>query len=301
MKKYYTLLIILFLCLGGYLISSFIPKLPDYPIQESSSTPKRIISINPAATEIIYSLGCQNRLVGISAFCTYPPDTQEVVKVGGTINPNFEQINALRPDLIILQGQFEEMTDFCEQKNIEYINLHLRNIEEIYHNIKWLGEKLQCPNEAEALCNQIREELEEITIKVSLAKKKKVFFSLYRTPGTLASITTVGPETYLNELINIAGGINVFDDVKQGYPVISKESLLKRQPEVIIESCSQSKTKTLNETYVLNDWRDLKRLNAVENKNIHVVDSDLVLKPGPRVAKAALMLAKLIHPEVFDE
>ena len=203
--------------------------------------------------------------------------------------------------MIILQGQFEEMTDFCEQKNIEYINLHLRNIEEIYHNIKWLGEKLQCPNEAEALCNQIREELEEIRIKVSPAKKKKVFFSLYRTPGTLASITTVGPETYLNELINIAGGINVFDDVKQDYPVISKESLLKRQPEIIIEPYSQSNGKTSNETYVLNDWRDLKRLNAVENKNIHIVDSDLVLKPGPRVAKAALVLAKLIHPEVFNE
>lgn len=297
MKKYLVLLIILFLCLGGYFIASFMPDVPAYSVPESSSTPKRIISINPAATEIIYSLECEDRLIAVSNFCDYPPQAQEIAKIGGDINPNFERINALRPDLIILQGRCENVVDFCEQKQIEYINIQLRNTEEFYHNIKWLGEKLECQNEAETLCNKIRKELETIRAKVSGLKKRKVFFSLYRTPGTLTSITTIGPETFLNELIDMAGGVNIFNDVKQDYPVISKETLLKRQPEIIIEPYSHSK----DETSVLNDWRNLEGLKAVENKNVHVVDADIMLKPGPRVVKAALILAKLIHPEAFDE
>ncbi len=181
------------------------------------------------------------------------------------------------------------------------LNINLRDISEIYQGIKELGEKLGNPAAAERLCSKINNELETIKNKLSSAEKKKVFFSLYRVPGTLASITTVGPDTFLGELIEVAGGVNIFSDLEQDYPVISKESLLKRQPEVIIEPYPHSAGTNCNSNEALKDWSKLSKLEAVINNKLYVIDGDIVLKPGPRVGQAAFELAKIIHPELCDE
>ena len=300
MKKYSVFLLVA-LCLGVCFFSVFITKDNQPAAGQNNVVHNRIISINPAATEIIFELGCEEKLIAISDFCNYPPETKNIDKIGGIINPNFEHISVLNPDLIIIQGKCEDITEFCNHKDIEYININLRNISEIYQGITELGNKLGCPAAAEILCDKINNELETIKNKLSSAERKKVFFSLYRTPDTLASITTIGPETFLSELITIAGGQNTFNDLKQDYPVISKETLLKRQPDIIIEPYSHSAGENYDPNDALKDWSKLGKLNAVMNNKLYVIDGDLVLKPGPRVGQAAIELVKLIHPELFDE
>lgn len=301
MKKYIILVPIILVCLGVYLAIVISPG-SDQKLPESNNRiPKRVVSINPAATEIIFELGCEDKLVAVSDFSDYPPETKDVEQVGGVLNPNFERISMLKPDLIIIQGECENITKFCGHKNIEYMNINLRTIDEIYRGITELGETLGCPEAAEKLNVKIKNELRSIKKKLSSEEKKKVFFSLNRIPGSLASITTVGPNTFLSELINITGGINIFDDLKQDYPVISKETLLKRQPDIIIEPYFHSTSKDSQFQDALRDWSKLGKLNAVKNKNLNIIDGDLVLKPGPRVGLAALEMAKIIHPELFDE
>lgn len=263
--------------------------------------PKRIISINPAATEIIFALGCEDKLVAVSDFCNYPSQTKDMEKVGGVTGQNLERISILEPDMIIVQGQSEHLADFCNRRNIQCVSVDLRYIDEVYDGIRQVAEFLGAEEKAEELCSTIAAQFREIDRKVSTVKKKKVFFSFFRTPGSLAGITTVGPKTCLSELINLAGGINIFDDVKQDYTVISKETLLKRQPDIIIEPYSFSKDIKTDMPQAVKDWEKLAALNAVKNNKIYFIDPDLVLKPGPRIGQAALKLAALLHPELFSE
>ncbi|MDD5458538.1 MAG: helical backbone metal receptor [Phycisphaerae bacterium] len=299
MKKYYILLLVIFLCLCVYIIDSLISQKPQQSYAEHNAIPRRVISISPATTEVIFELGCQEKLIAISDFCNYPAQTEQIMKIGGSINPNFERISFLEPDLIIVHGRCDDIIDFCNKKHIEFISVNFKSIDGIYEDITQLGAKLGCPDAAEKLCGRIRGDLEDIKNKLSSAKRKKVFFSLYRTPGSLAGITTAGPKTFLTELINIAGGTNIFNDVQQDYPVISKEALVKRQPDIIIETYSYSAGK--KDIPASEDFKELGKLNAVINNNIYTVNADLLLKPGPRISQAALALAKVIHPEIFDE
>ncbi len=300
MKRYVIIISGAVLCLGIYLSGVFAPGESGQNSARKGAVPSRVVSINPAATEIIFELGCEDSLIAVSDFCDYPPEARELPRAGGVINPNLERLSMLEPDLIIIQGESSEIVKFCERRGIEYMVINLRDINELYADIRKIGGSLDGQQAAEDLCGRIQNKLGEIAARLVGAEKKKVFFSLYRTPGSLAGITTAGPNTLISELISIAGGINIFADVRQDYPVISKESLLKRQPEIIIESYSFASVKPEDAEKALNDWNKLEQLEAVQNGSLSVVDSDLVLKPGPRIARAAMRLAHIMHPEIFN-
>ena len=301
MKKYLILSIAVIFGLAIYFAGVTDLRTPPKKHPGQNEIPARIISINPAVTEIIFELGCQDKLVAISDYCNYPSQTAGIEKIGGVTSQNFERISFLKPDLIIVQGESKHLTDFCEKRNIEWVSINLRYIDEIYDGIKQLGEILGSAEKAENLCDKISAQFKDIENRVSSAKKKKVFFSFFRTPGSLAGITTVGPKTCLSELITLAGGINIFDDVSQDYTVISKESLLKRQPDIIIEPYAVFRDNKKDTAQAIKDWSKLGALDAVKNNRICFIDPDLVLKPGPRIGQATLKLAMLLHPELFSE
>lgn len=301
LKKYSILIVILCLCFSLYLIEALLSNHPAPRCTKDKAVPARVISINPAATEFIFELGRQDLLVAVSDFCNYPPQVDSFPKVGGTENPNLERIRALNPDLIIVQGQSDAITDFCQRNEIECIPVNLRDINEIYEDIVQLGVTLGCKDVAAELNKRIQSEIKTVTDKLAVSEKRKVFFSLYRTPGSLASITTAGPNTLLSELITFAGGTNIFNDVSRDYPVISKETLLKRQPDIIIEPYQPSLVSGDYTAEALNDWSKFSGLEAVQNNAVYFIDSDLALKPGPRIGQAAIALAELIHPELFND
>ncbi len=267
----------------------------------SISVPRTVVCVNPAATEMIYAMGREDLLVAVSDYCDYPAQAASKEKIGGVINPNLEKLAALSPDLIILQGKSEVLAKFCQLRGIEVLRLDLRNLKEILYGIQALGSRLGCSAAAEKLCGQVTADLDELRRVLAASEKKSVFLSLYRTPGSLSGMTTVGPGTFLSEVIEVAGGSNVFGDLRQDYSPVSKESLLKRQPDIIIEPCSPlpASAETLAKT--LQDWSKLPSLRAVQRGQVFVIDADLLLRPGPRLARAARDLAKLIHPELFDD
>ena len=308
-RRYFSFLWILFFVVVGILISVFLsrldnnPSIPSYGSLEGQKNeeygnPQRIICATPGIAEIVFTLECGDRVVGVSQFSKYPKEVQEKSVIGGLIDPHRERILALKPDLFLTQGHHQSMAAFCREHRIRFLSVQIERLDDIPEAVLFLGKTLKVEARAEKLAKSITEDIQEIRGKVQGRKKRTVFLSLGHTPGDLTGIMTAGKGTFLHELITSAGGINIFSDVKGKYPQISKEALVKRQPELIIEISGLPAGKL---ELIKQDWNKLSILTAVKKGKIYFLADDYLLIPGVRVAQTAEHLARIIHPEVFDE
>lgn len=266
----------------------------------STGFPQRIVCITPLGTELIYALDCQDRLCGIDIFSDYPPETDTVAKVGSFFDTNFEAITALNPDLIISLGVSETIKKFCDTNNIRFERLKMTNLNSLYDDILHIGEVLNCPERAITLCQKISNELLSVKALVAGVNTRhqqeepvRVFLCLNRKPGTLTNIGTVGPDTCLTELIEIAGGINIFNDLPLPYADISRESLITRSPDIIIEATSAQNIKERS-AELIGQWYDLD-VPATANKRVFLLDENILNRPGVRSGMIARMLFDCIH------
>ena len=268
---------------------------------EEAGRPERIVCLTPSVTEAVFALGAGERVVGVTDYCTEPAEAQTRVRLGGIFNPNFERLVALRPDLVIVQGRAGRVGEFCRARGLELVTVEMADVEAVLGDMERLGEVLGCEERAGELCGQMRAELAAVQAKVAGRERPRVFLSLYRTGGSLSALTTATDGTYLGELIRLAGGENVFGDLRQDYPQVSKEALLRREVEVIIEPTGAGMTGTAEQRERLADWARLGPVPAVEQGRVYFPAAQSLLRPGPRLAEAARTLAELIHPEVFGE
>ena len=226
------------------------------------------------------------------------PEALAIPQIGGLINPNKEKITALQPDLFIIQGQNESLARFCDEHGIRFLSIEIKTLEDIWTAIHSIGQTLRAEERASALVQKIKDDLQVIKDRIHNRPRKKVFLTLGHTPGDLTGLMTTGPGTFLHELISAAGGTNIFLDASGLYPQISKESLVKRQPEVIIEAIPggipDEKLRLLKK-----DWSQLPMLPAVKSGNIHYLTEDFLLIPGVRIAQTVRRFAKILHPEAF--
>ncbi|MCH9022342.1 MAG: ABC transporter substrate-binding protein [Planctomycetes bacterium] len=262
---------------------------------------RRVVCLKPSVTETVFALGCGERVVGVSSFCEYPPEVKSLQRLGGVINPNYERLIALRADLVIFQGAFGRIAEFCRKRDIPYLRVEMDDLQTIDQAILDIGRRMNRSEKAEQLCLHIQDSLDAIARAVSHRERPRVFFSMFRNSGSFTSLTTVGPKGFLSELLDIAGCENIFDDVKQLYPQISKESLLKREPQIIIETLPREKFSPEIIQAMREDWLRFSDVPAVRTGRIYFVPEELLFIPGPRIHEAALVLAKIIHREAFDE
>ena len=261
---------------------------------------QRIICATPSITEIVFALGRGDKVVGVSDFSFYPPEAKEITRIGGLFNPSTERILSLKPDLIIFQGKHERLARFCQRKRIQILSVKIDRLQDITKTILRIGKELDVEEQASALASKLLNQLDSLRQKTHMLKPKKVFLSLSHTPGDMSGIMTTGPGTFLHELIELGGGRNLFSDTSLSYPQISKETLLMRQPEVIIEIFAEG-ISNKNRVLLRKDWTRLSSLRAVKEGNIHFLTDDYLLIPGVRIVQTATKLAKVIHPEVFHE
>jgi len=272
------------------------PDIPDSFHQEASEY-ERIICAAPSVTEIVFSLGQGERVVGVSHFTVYPPEAKNKTSIGGLINPSKERITALKPDLVITQGKHQRLAELCQNQNIKFVSLKIEKIKDVHKAVTELGHILQVEKEARKLNQKIKNELLALKNQTKSLPEKKVFLCLSHTPGDLTGLMTTGNGTFLNEILDMAGGVNIFSDIKRRYPQISKESLIMRQPDIIIEV--YAKGLNLNHQQLLRkDWNRLSVLPAVKNSRICFLTDDYLLIPGVRVSLILKKFIKTIHPEV---
>mgnify|MGYP000913120874 CR=1 FL=1 len=304
MPKRITIIITIVFFLIGSILSFFMQILDrnrsDFSTKNESNgihrAPTRIICTAPSIVETVFALGEIERIVGISDFTTYPPQILKTERIGGYLNPDFEQIIHLRPDLLITQGGMQKHEDFCKEKKIPLLRVDMESLDSIYQGFRQIGEALQCPQKAEKLIQETREALHQIENRAqALSLRPSIFISMGRKAGSLTGIYTMHPTSFINELVKIAGGNNIFDDLVGRYPQISKESLLKRNPDWILElHPGEVIAPDLVHTFI-NDWRSMPSLAAVAKERISIVTDDFLLIPGPRIVQTAQRFFDIIH------
>lgn len=261
-----------------------------------SRSAQRVICMSPAVTEIIFALAQGDRVVGVSQYSTYPPEALKKPQCGGFINPNTELIVALRPDLVITQGTASDLIAFCRSRGIAVASLDLTDLDSIFSAINEVGRVLGCEPEAERLCSRIRLELARIRLQVADKKRPRVFVVIGREPDSLKNLQTIGSSSFLHDLVELAGGHNVFRDLSKAYPTVSKESLVQRQAEVIIELRGEGTIGEREMARIVETWSAMAALPAVRNGRVHAVGSTYALIPGPRIVRLAEELAATLHP-----
>jgi len=279
----------------GFTASS--PPAAQAAARGTQRTPQRIISMSPAITEMVFALGQGDRVAGVSQFTCYPPEALKKPQCGGFINPDRERILMLRPDLIIVQGAAEALSDFAGRNGIELLTLRIEDLGSIFGAIMQIGSALGCSARAELLCAQMRLRLARVKAAAEGKRPVSIFLVTGREPGTLNKIQTAGSGGFLNDLIRIAGGRNIFADIPRQYATVSKESLLRREPEVIVELRGEGELSQDEAARIRELWRALAPLPAARNDRIYLIGSTYAMIPGPRVVSLAEKLGDILHAE----
>jgi len=264
-------------------------------------SPQRVVVIAPNAAEIVCALGACDRIVGVGKYCIFPPQLSSRPKVGGLMDPDLERIALLRPDLFVLRGRSESLERLCREFHIDTYHDETDSLEGIETCIRDLGVKLQLEEKSLQLIRQFRQALDRLRKRTAGKPKPRVLMTVMRQPDRLRDILTAGRGTFLNQMLELAGGENIFKDVDAPYPQVSMEAILSRRPEVIIELLPEIDVDEARRKALLSQWQPFNMLPAVQSQRIYFVDDDYALIPSPRCVKIIDKLARLLHPELRSD
>lgn len=264
------------------------------------SRPERVICATPAITEIVFALGCGDQIAGVSTYATYPPEATRKPVIGGWMNPNRERLLVLEPDLMLTQGEHPALRQFADAYAIPLFSVRLETVADIPAGVETISRMLHQPERGLPLAADLRAALARIRERVQDRPVQRTVLLFGRAPGALNALATAGAGTFLDEVLVMAGGSNLFADAKGSYPQISKESLITRQPDVILE-LHPGVQDALMTRRLLEDWQEFSSLPAVRDARVHILTEDYLLVPGPRVILLAEKIAGLLHPEGEDD
>jgi len=254
--------------------------------------PKRIVSMAPSITEILFTLGLDEEIVGVTDFCNHPEAALTKQRVGGFVNPSIEKIVSLKPDLIlgIRDGNRMDTIHRLNDLGFPVYVVDPTGFDGVVKTIENIGEVVRRREKSTEVIRRITKRKEVVVKLTRSLARPKVFFQLGFSP-----IVTVGRGTLGNDLIRLAGGRNISENESGSYPLYGVETILSKAPEVIILSSMDSKRDYLNLTKM---WQAWKELPAVKRNAIYVIDSNLVDRPTPRVVEGLEAMAGMIHPEI---
>lgn len=274
------------------------PSQDDVPGQDKNY--QRIISLSPNVTEILFALGLGDKIVGVTRFCNYPPEAKQKAHVGGYLDPNYEAILSLKPDVVILLSEFEQIKNFLTELGIKYLTVSNKTVPDILSSIGYLGKEFDVGQQAEQILIEIRSKIYQIEKKTGDSIRPKILIVVERTMGTgvIEDVYAAGKNTFYDELIQMAGGINAFDNEKIAYPILSAEGIIHLNPDFIIDLVPQLEQIGLSAATLEKDWQSLFQIGAVKNQHVHILSQDYAVIPGPRFIIFLEDLARLIHPEI---
>jgi len=259
--------------------------------------PARIVSMAPSITEVVFALGLSDRVVGVSAFCDYPPEAAKKPKIGGVVNPNMEAVVALNPDLVLAlpNATQESMFRSLRQLGIRVLTLRNDTLEDFFNTIRAIGEVTSTQPAADEMSERLRAKFSDISDRVALGPRRKVMFIVGVDPLFVA-----GRDTFIDELITIAGGTNIAADSISKYPQLGIEEVVSRAPEVILYTSLNFELTPKQEAEAKRLWSAYPSIPAVKNGRIHGLVADYVTLPGPRLVLGVEEMARAIHPEKFE-
>ncbi len=254
---------------------------------------QRIVSLAPSLTETIYALGLQDRLVGDTDYCDFPPDAQKKPKVGGAINPSLEQIVALRPDLVLVTKSLNrlETVNALDGLGIPSYSTDPHTVEEIISSTERLADVLGVPEAGATLGADLQHHLTALQQHLSGLPPRRVIFIVWPDP-----LISVGKNTFIADALRLAGASSIVDS-SQDWPQMSLEEVVRLQPDFLVFAASHSDGGQ-DQFDVLAERPGWRGLDAVRNRRFAVI-SEAVNRPAPRIVSAIEDLARQLHPEAF--
>ncbi|MFB0554682.1 MAG: ABC transporter substrate-binding protein [Phycisphaerae bacterium] len=294
MNKWWWLLLII-LCLAGVGFIIFgTQQAQNRGTSPLPNNPNRIVSLAPSLTEILFALELDDKIVGVTLDSDYPPAAQKKTKVGTFWQPDTEAVIATKPDLAVtLQiKQQKRIADSLNRLGYRVLSLKIEKIEELFTATQKIGIATGSEQRADELIEQIKGQLNYLKSKYSSTNKPKVLWVVQTEPLRVA-----GRNTFINELIELLGGENAIGPTIQQYPPIGTEELLACNAEVIIQSSMGIIDIGRQQQQAEVFWSKWASLPAVKDNKIYVVDSDTVLRLGPRLPQGVEMVGQCLHPD----
>ena len=256
---------------------------------EVPNHPERIISLVPSITETLYALGLGEKIAGDTDYCDFPADATKKPHVGAVQNPSIEKIVALKPDLVLgsPEGNRREVIDQLARVGIPLYGVSDHDLHDVLKSIRDLGELLGAQNQAAALDSGLEHRVQAIQEQVKGQPKPRVLFVTWYQP-----LITIGPDSFVADVIRRAGGVSISDDLSGEWPRLSLEAVLARHPDVILMPRTQSYSPSLDEFRRLAGWRDLA---AVRQGRVYFV-TDAIVHPSPRLVDALEEVTRVLHP-----
>jgi iron complex transport system substrate-binding protein len=246
-------------------------------------TVNRAITLAPNLTEIVFAVDGGDKLVGDTTYCNYPEAAAKIQKIGDTINPNLEAVIALKPDVVLVttSSQLETFMKRLEEQHIAVFITDPKDLDGVYKSINTIGDILGKKEKAEALVAGLKKRVEDVEKKTENSTPYRVFVQFNEEP-----LFTAGKRSFITDLLERAGGFSVTANIDDAFPMISKETALALQPDVIILSDGEG-NKHRNEVFANSP--------AVKNNRVFSISGDLLSRPGPRLVDGLEQLAQKLH------
>ena len=271
---------------------------PDHAA-EQGRPPQRIVSLAPSITETLYALGLGDRVVGVTRFCSYPPQVQEKQKVGGYYDPNYEAVVDLRPDLVVMLAEHGEAREILSGLGLEVLAVNHKTIPGILDSIPAIGEACGAKAAATAIVGDIQARMDRVQAKTRDLPRPRVLISVDRDmdAGAIKEVYIAGKEGFYDTMIELAGGTNAYEGPVR-FPVVAVEGILRMNPEVIIDMAPNLRERGLDPERVVAHWQSASRADAVRNARVYVFAENYEVVPGPRFILTIEKMARALHPDV---
>ena len=252
------------------------------------AVPQRVVSLNPATTDIVFALGAGDRLVGRTHWDTWPAEALSVPDLGSGIRPDVEAVLGARPDLVLLYASNDNRSAASDFRaaGVNTLALKIDSIAEFYRAARMIGTLLGDSARGVAVADSVKKTLERVRAATASLARPTVFWHVWDAP-----LITIARGSYMNELVEIAGGTNIYADLEDASPMVSIEDVLRRRPDYIITG-PQGAEKIAKDPR----WAESP---AVKAGKVVVADTMLVGRPSVRLGEAAVSLARLLHPGSF--
>lgn len=264
--------------------------------------PERIVSLSPGNTEILFAIGAGDKVVGVTDYCDYPynftawVEAGNMTSIGNFWQPSIEPIVDLDPDLVLASTGSLEAADNLRNLGINVLVIDPKIFDEVFDDITLLGRATNNVAKASEVVNEMTAKLDDIASQISDASSTPtVYYEVWYEP-----LQSVGPETFIDEMITLAGGENIFHDATTSWPQISSESVIDKNPDVLVFPDMYMGVGNFYdtiETVASRSGWDV--ITAVQNDALYEIDADITSRGGPRIVDAVEAFAQAIHPEIF--
>ncbi|AUZ84155.1 ABC transporter substrate-binding protein [Methylophaga nitratireducenticrescens] len=275
-------------------------KLPSENNASKTPSPQRVISLAPSITETLFALDAGDNVVAVTDYCQYPSQVKQLPKVGGYLDPNLEQIVRLQADLVILLERQQILKKQLQQLGIETLSIDNSSLASIRNSIIYIGSAVDKVSLAKSLVSEFDNRLEAIQQKIQDQPEPAVLLAIAHSSHThfLDKVYIAGQQDFYNDLLSFVGATNVYQEPHIRVPAVSTEGLLRLNPQIIVDIFPGAEEYSPDLTELRQQWQRLDKIDAISNNQLHIIQADYAVIPGPRIIQLAEDLARIFHPQL---